>query len=61
MSLPSYIGVIISHYKDPYQLTSIMECQQGFERCSTVDSGERTCCKLSNTTARRLDMHTAIT
>ena len=32
--LPSYIGIIISHYKDPYQPTSIMECQQGFERCS---------------------------
>ena len=32
--LPSYIGTIISHYKDPYQPTSIMECQQGFERCS---------------------------
>ena len=33
--LPSYIGIIIiSHYKDPYQPTSLMECQQGFERCS---------------------------
>ena len=26
----------MSHYKDPYQPTSIMECQQGFERCSHV-------------------------
>ena len=34
--LPSYIGIIIRHYKDPYQPTSIMECQQGFERCSGV-------------------------
>ncbi len=34
--LPSYIGIIIGHYKDPYQPTSIMECQQGFERCSNV-------------------------
>ena len=25
--LPSYIGIIIIHYKDPYQPTSIMECQ----------------------------------
>ena len=36
--LPRYIGIIydyfISHCKDPYQPTSIMECQQGFERCS---------------------------
>ena len=31
--LPVYIGIIIGHYKDPYQPTSIMECQQGFERC----------------------------
>ena len=37
MSLPSYIGIIISHYKDPYQPTSRMECQQGFERCSFAD------------------------
>ena len=29
-----YIGTIISHYKDPYQTTSIMECHKGFERCS---------------------------
>ncbi len=32
--LPSYIGIILSHYKDPYQPTSIVECQQGFERGS---------------------------
>ena len=35
--LPSYRGsyiIIISHYKDPYKPISIMECQQGFERCS---------------------------
>ena len=24
----------ISHYKDPYETTSKIECQQGFERCS---------------------------
>ena len=35
--LPSYIGIILSHYKDPYYPTSIMECQQGFERCSGVE------------------------
>ena len=29
--LPSYIGIIISHYKDPYQPTTMMECQKGFE------------------------------
>ena len=25
---------ILPHYKEPYQPSSIMECQQGFERCS---------------------------
>ena len=32
--LANYIGIIISHYKDPYQQTSIIECHKGFERCS---------------------------
>ena len=32
--LPSPIGIIINHYKDPYKPISIMECQQGSERCS---------------------------
>ena len=32
--LPSYMVIVINHYKDPYQPTTIMECQQGFERCS---------------------------
>ena len=32
--LPSYMGIITSHCKDSYQPSSIMECQQGFERCS---------------------------
>ena len=36
--LPSYMGIVISHSKDPFQTTSIMECQQGFERCSSVFS-----------------------
>ena len=27
------MGIIISHYKDPYQPISIMECHNGFERC----------------------------
>ena len=27
---PSYIGIIIGHYKDPYWTSSIMECQQVF-------------------------------
>ena len=26
--LPRYIGIIINHYKDPYQTTSIMESSQ---------------------------------
>ena len=32
--LPSYVGIIISHYKDPYEPISRMECHKGFERCS---------------------------
>ena len=27
---PSYIGIIINHYKDPYKPTSIMESNKGF-------------------------------
>ena len=26
--LPSYIGIIINHYKDPYEPTSIMESER---------------------------------
>ena len=29
--LPKYMGIITSHYKDPYQPTSRMECHKGFE------------------------------
>ena len=32
--LPSYMGVLISQYKDPYQPTSIMESSKGFFRGS---------------------------
>ena len=32
--LPSYIGIIINHYKDPYYPTSVMESSKGFFRCS---------------------------
>ena len=32
--LPSYIGIIISQYKDPYKPISKMECHKGFEHCS---------------------------
>ena len=28
--LPSYMGIIINHYKDPYQPTSIMESRRVF-------------------------------
>ena len=28
--LPSYMGMVISHYKDPSYTTSIMQCQPGF-------------------------------
>ena len=34
--LPSYIGIIRRHYKDPYQPINIMECQQGFE-CGSIN------------------------
>ena len=30
------MGVIRSHYKDPYKPISIMKCHEGFERCSNV-------------------------
>ena len=32
--LPSYVGIIIVHYEDPYSPTSMMEGHKGFERCS---------------------------
>ena len=32
--LPSYIGIIISHYKDPPYSSIIVECHRGFGRCS---------------------------
>ena len=28
--LPKYIGIIINHYKDSYEPTSIMESSEGF-------------------------------
>ena len=34
--LSSYIGIIIGHYKDPYQPTSIMECQQGLVHVAQI-------------------------
>ena len=33
--LPS-IGIIISHYKDPYYPTSTIECHKDFDHCSHV-------------------------
>ena len=36
--LPSYIGITINHYKDPYQPTSIMESNKGFFRGSFFDT-----------------------
>ena len=33
--LPSYIGIMISHHKDPCEPMGIMECYTGFWRCST--------------------------
>ena len=38
--LPSYIGIMISHYKDLYESISIMECHRGFGRCSNGDTFE---------------------
>ena len=34
--LPSYMWIVKNHCKNPYEPISIMECQQGFERCSPV-------------------------
>ena len=28
--LPSYVGIVINHYKDPYEPTSIMESRRVF-------------------------------
>lgn len=28
------VGIIIGHYKNPYEPTSQMACHKGFERCS---------------------------
>ena len=28
--LPSYVGIMINHYKDPYKATNIMESKAGF-------------------------------
>ena len=28
--LPSYMGIVMTHYKDPYKPTSIMESKKGF-------------------------------
>ena len=30
------MGILVSHYKDPYQPSSTMGCHKGFERCSIV-------------------------
>ena len=35
MILPSYIGIMISHHKDPCEPMGIVECYTGFWRCST--------------------------
>ena len=32
--LPRCIGILINHYKDPCEPIRIMECHNGFERCS---------------------------
>ena len=32
------MGIVISYYKNPYYPISIVECQNGFERCSTSGS-----------------------
>ena len=37
--LPTYMGIVISHHKDPYEPISIVECHKGFERCSSEKKG----------------------
>lgn len=39
--LPSYMGILICHCKDPCKLISTMESQKGFERCSSVNSSNQ--------------------
>ena len=38
--LPSYIGIIMNHYKDPYEPTSIMECHKGFDHCPRLNRSQ---------------------
>ena len=37
-NLPSYIGIILSQYKDPYKPISIMECHRGLVHAAQVTS-----------------------
>lgn len=39
--LPSCMGILICHCKDPCKLISTMESQKGFERCSSVNSSNQ--------------------
>ena len=31
-----YVGILMSHCKDPYEPISRMHCHKGFERCSNA-------------------------
>ena len=34
--VPGFMGIVKSHYKDPYEPTSTMERKKAFEHCSVV-------------------------
>ncbi len=34
--LPSYVGIIVKHYRDPYSTTSIMESKRVFRGSNDV-------------------------
>ena len=48
----TYIGVIINDYKDPYETTSIMECQKGFDHCSSGESLSKDCTLLETNNSK---------
>ena len=43
--LPKYIGIITSHYKDPYEPISIMECHKGLFHVSQMGWNHHLACK----------------
>ena len=40
--LPSYIGIMISHSKDPYEPSSVMECPKGSLHVAHIECRTKT-------------------